>query len=87
MGLSIKRAETEQLARQVAGVTGLSLTDAIHDALSEKLRALGHEPETEARRRAEIQAWLRELDARPRLSRKTLAEIEGEMYDDNGMLR
>src|SRR3954463_4413523 len=27
MGLSIKRSETEQLARQVAGATGVSLTD------------------------------------------------------------
>jgi antitoxin VapB len=87
MGLSIKRAETEQLARQVAGVTGVSLTDAIHNALSDKLRALGYEPETEAQRKAEMEAWFRELDARPRISQMTLAEIEAEMYDDEGMLR
>ncbi|MGR4865216.1 type II toxin-antitoxin system VapB family antitoxin [Caulobacter sp. LARHSG274] len=87
MGLSIKRAETEQLARQVAGATGLSLTDAIHNALSEKLRALGLKPETPSQRKADIQAWLRELDARPRLSNKTLAEIEAEIYDEQGMLR
>jgi antitoxin VapB len=86
MGLSIKRVETEQLARQVAGVTGVSLTDAIHNALSDKLQALGLKPETKAQRRVELQAWFRELDARPRLSNKTLAEIEAEMYDDNGML-
>ncbi len=87
MGLSIKRAETEQLARQVAGATGVSLTDAIHNALSEKLRALGLTPETPVQRRADIQAWLREVDARPRPSNKTLAEIEAEIYDDQGMLR
>jgi len=86
VGLSIKRAETEQLARQVAGATGVSLTDAIHNALSEKLRALGLKPETESQRRSELEAWFRELDARPRLSNKTLAEIEAEMYDDDGML-
>jgi antitoxin VapB len=87
MGLSIKRVETEQLARQVAGATGVSLTDAIHNALSEKLRALGLKPATPAQRKADIQAWLRELDARPRLSNKTLAEIEAEIYDEQGMLR
>lgn len=87
MGLSIKRMETEQLARQVAGATGLSLTDAIHNALSEKLVALGLMPETPAQRLADIQAWLREVDARPRFSNQTLAEIEAEMYDENGDLR
>jgi len=87
MGLSIKRAETEQLARQVAGATGVSLTDAIHTALSEKLSALGLKPELDAQRAAKIQAWLRAVDARPRLSNKTLAEIEAEIYDEQGMLR
>ncbi|HWW27872.1 MAG TPA: type II toxin-antitoxin system VapB family antitoxin [Caulobacter sp.] len=87
MGLSIKRMETEQLARQVASATGVSLTDAIHNALSEKLVALGLTPETPAQRLADIQAWLREVDARPRFSNQTLAEIEAEMYDENGDLR
>ncbi len=84
MGLSIKRVETEHLARQVAGATGVSLTDAIHNALSEKLVALGLTPETPAQRLADIRAWLREVDARPRLSTKTLAEIDAEMYDEDG---
>jgi antitoxin VapB len=87
MGLSIKRVETEQLARQVAGATGVSLTDAIHNALSEKRVALGLTAETPAQRLADIKAWLREVDARPRLSNKTLVEIEAEMYDEDGQPR
>src|SRR4051812_17491587 len=40
MGISIKRAETEALAREVAAVTGESLTEAIHQALVEKVARL-----------------------------------------------
>lgn len=36
MPISIKNAETEDLAREVAGLTGQSLTDAIRIALLEK---------------------------------------------------
>ncbi len=87
MGISIKRAETEALARQVAEATGVSLTDAIHNALLETLQALGREPETQLARRLEIEAWLREVDARPRISDKTAAEIDTEMYDEQGLPR
>ena len=45
MGISIKRAETEALAREVAAVTGESLTEAIHQALVEKVARLS-EPYT-----------------------------------------
>lgn len=37
MALSIKNPEADQLARALAGVTGLSLTDAILKALREQL--------------------------------------------------
>lgn len=87
MGISIKRTETEALARQVAEATGVSLTDAIHNALADTLKALGLEPQAQTDRRAEIDAWLREVDARPRLSDKTAAEIDAGMYDEQGLPR
>lgn len=37
MGLSIKNPDVERLARILARQTGLSVTQAIHDALREKL--------------------------------------------------
>lgn len=36
MAINIKRAETENLARQVAALTGESLTDAITNSLRER---------------------------------------------------
>ena len=38
MALSIKHPQADQLARKLAGVTGLSLTDAILHALREQLQ-------------------------------------------------
>lgn len=87
MGINIKRADTVDVVRQLAEVTGLSLTDAIHAAAVGELRNRGHHPKLSLQRRAEIDAWLREVDARPRTDARTLKEIEAEMYDDNGNLR
>lgn len=86
MGISIKRAETEALARQVAEATGVSLTDAIHNALANTLRALGQAPRISPEREREIAAFLAEIDARPR-NDLTLEEIEAEMYDEYGLPR
>jgi antitoxin VapB len=40
MAIHIKRAETEELARRVAELTGESLTDAITNSLRERLASL-----------------------------------------------
>lgn len=45
MGLSIKNPETEALARQVAAITGESLTEAIHNSLAERQSLLKHNRE------------------------------------------
>jgi len=66
MGLSIKREDTETLARRVAALTGESLTDAIHAALEERMKQLGHALPPADRRDADMQAWFAALDARPR---------------------
>jgi hypothetical protein len=83
MGLSIKRVETERKARAVAERMGVGVTEAIDRALDDKWRELTGGERQEARRR-EIEAWLREVDARPRSDHRTLKEIEAEMYDDWG---
>jgi antitoxin VapB len=43
--MNIKRAETEELARRVAELTGESLTDAITNSLRERLAHLPHQSE------------------------------------------
>jgi antitoxin VapB len=48
VGLNIKSAEVHQLARQVADLTGTSMTSAIEIALREKLERLDREGGVEA---------------------------------------
>ena len=40
MALNIKSQETERLVRELAKRTGLSITEAVHQAATEKLRAM-----------------------------------------------
>ena len=40
MALNIKSRETERIVRELAKRTGLSITEAIHQAAAEKLRAM-----------------------------------------------
>jgi antitoxin VapB len=84
MGMSIKNAVAERLARQVADETGESLTEAIQKALEERLQRL------KAKRRGQVLAdqvedLLRRVDALPNLDSRTDDEILG--YDENGMPR
>ena len=84
MGISIKRAETEALARQFAAVTGESLTEAIHQALVEKVVRLSEPYALSDAEEAAKQAFFAELDARPVLDPRDWREIEDELYDEHG---
>lgn len=53
MSLNIKNEEAVRLAREVAGRTGESLTDAIRIALQERLERLDLEAPDDRRRRLE----------------------------------
>jgi antitoxin VapB len=82
MGISIKNARTEQLARELARETGESLTTAIRRALEERLERV------EGRRSAQdklrlARASLRRVDALPVLDARTPDEILG--YDEHGV--
>lgn len=82
MALNIKSPETERLVRDLAQRTGLSITQAIHEAAAEKLRRL--EEDREARRRALYDIVARARNRR-RLDQRTPEEILG--YDDSGTFR
>ncbi len=84
MPLSIKNAATERLARQVAGETGESITEAIQKSLEERWERL------KARRRnrvltGQIEDLLRRVDVLPTLDDRSPDEILG--YDEHGMPR
>ncbi len=81
MAISIKDPETDRLARALAAVTGESLTDAIREALRDRLaresRRAGRGIASDVRRIQERVARLPVLDAR------TPDEILG--YDKDGL--
>ena len=82
MPLSLKDPETDRLAREVAKMTGETLTVAIRTALEERLRR-------EQLRRGsvglaeQLDALRREFAALPDFDTRTPDEIVG--YDENGM--
>ena len=84
MGISIKREETERLARRLAQLKGESLTDAIHHALEGELAMLGEHRETPAQVKARLAALFAKLDALGPGNGKSLKEIEEEMYGEFG---
>ena len=84
MALNIKDPETDRLVRELAALTGQPITEAVRDAVRDKLTA------TKTRRAASDKTRRRILDeiaargrARPVLDDRTPDEIIG--YDDDGL--
>ena len=84
MALSIKDAETERLARNLAQLTGENITTATRRAIEERLRRLGGHS-----RRAALLEDMAEIrrrwNAMPVLDDRTPEEIIG--YDEHGLPR
>lgn len=83
MAISIKDHETDRLARALAAATGESLTDAIREALRDRLDRESN------RARKGIGAEVRRIQERvarlPVLDARNSDQILG--YDDNGLPR
>jgi antitoxin VapB len=83
MALSFKDQETDSLARQVARLTGESLTQAVRGALRLRLRheqlRRGEQPWNDA----SIDAIIDRYEALPLLDSRTTDEILG--YDEHGL--
>ena len=84
MAISIKDAETDRLARELAETTGESLTEAIRRALEERL-----ERETHRATRQGLSVSIRRIQERvanlPVLDARDADEIIG--YDEHGVPR
>lgn len=84
--LNIKRAETYELAKQVAERTGQSLTDAVTEALRDKLAVLRDADEQAVR--SDVAAVLelaRQYRASFRGEVPTREELDAEIYDEHGL--
>ncbi|MDB5578830.1 MAG: hypothetical protein JWR80_4006 [Bradyrhizobium sp.] len=83
MALSLKDQETDSLARQVARLTGETLTEAVRTALAERLRRERLKRGRPANLADELEAIARRSDALPVLDNRPADEIIG--YDENGL--
>lgn len=83
MALSLKDKETDRLAREVASLTGETLTDAIRKALAERLEREQFRRGRPARLADQLVALGHECAALPDFDTRTPDEIVG--YDDTGM--
>ena len=84
MPLSIKNEATERLARQVAGETGESLTEAIQKSLEERWDRLKRQRKSHILA-GHLEDLLRRVDALPNQDSRSADEILG--YDENGVPR
>ncbi len=85
MSLNIKNEETHRLARQLATLTGESMTAAITAAVRECLERVRHETDPDKASMAEV---LLEIgrDCAPRLVEPYRSTAHGDLlYDDRGL--
>ncbi len=83
MALSLKDPETDSLARQVAALTGETLTEAVRRSLAERLRSERIKRGHRVIDRAAVDALLARFDALPVLDDRSADDIIG--YDENGL--
>ena len=83
MALSLKDPATDSLARQVASLTGETLTEAVRIALAERLGRERLKRGGPAELAEELKAIARRAAGRPVLDRRSADEILG--YDENGL--
>jgi antitoxin VapB len=86
MSLNIKNEETHRLVRELAAQTGLSMTQAVHDAVQRRLAALRAERGDAA---VDLDAALALThDLHVRLGAGYLAQdFDAELYDERGLPR
>ena len=79
MALNIKSREAEKAVRDLAKRTGLSITEAVHQAAIEKLQRMNEDRE---RRRQAIYEIIERAKSRPVYDSRPADEILG--YNDEG---
>ena len=83
MALYVRNPNTERLAREVAKLTGETLTDAIHVSLEERLRQEKLKRGAHPWNDAAIDAIIERAATLPLLDNRTEEEMLG--YDENGL--
>ncbi|WP_425309215.1 type II toxin-antitoxin system VapB family antitoxin [Ammonicoccus fulvus] len=84
MAINIKDPTTDRLARELAAVTGESITDAVRVAMEERLDRLRRR-QRRAGRHVRLSGYIVRARARPDLDSRSAEEIIG--YDEHGLPR
>jgi len=89
MGLNIKKPSTEAAIRELAALTGENLTEAVENAVREKLeRERATRPARTAEEFLEAIRPLQEAIAKERRAKgdtRTARELIDELYDEHGL--
>ena len=83
MALNLKDSETVSLARQVASLTGETLTEAVRTSLAQRLRRERLKRGRPANLADELEAIARRRDGPSALDDRSADDIIG--YDENGL--
>jgi antitoxin VapB len=86
MSLNIKNPEAHELAKELAELTGESMTDAVVVALRERLRRVRNSDEHVHARKEAILAMGREIASRMSEETRTM-DINEYLYDERGLPR
>jgi antitoxin VapB len=82
VAILIKDQEADQLIRKLAGRTGESITDAVKEAVRERLRTLPPREDEIAARKNKLTELIARADAIPTVDERTPDEIIG--YNEAG---
>jgi antitoxin VapB len=85
MAISLKDPETDRLAREVAALTGETLTETVRRALAERLERERRKRRTERGLAERLDKIARHCAALPDLDARSADEIVG--YDEHGIPR
>jgi antitoxin VapB len=86
MGLNIKNAEAEHLARELAEVTGETITEAVTIAVRDRLEHVRDRSSTVARRAASLRAIAADASGRW-LEEQRTGDLARFLYDERGLPR
>ena len=84
MAVLIKDPDADRLIRELAGRTGETITQAVKEAVRERLRRLPLSEQDIAARKRKIAKILAKIDALPRIN-EHLTDDELLGYDENGL--
>lgn len=84
MAVLIKDPDADRLIRELAGRTGETITQAVKEAVRDRLRRLPLSEQDIAARKRKIAKILAKIDALPRIN-EHLTDDELLGYDENGL--